>query len=230
MAGSLHAQLGDPRGAIVECAASMTDFQLNQVNLTHGFVSKQLAALSPLKRLPVLEISGRGVTSVPTMLRMIATGSALYSGSPAELAQIDSWTTTALNDFLSIADSWTQPIFGYAEDQPELIVYASKSCMEYLGVLNAHLQNKNFICGDSVSIADIAWAGALTNLFRLVINPNTAKKYAEVTRWFAGISTLPQFISAFGKIHMCHSSAEIPKGIKIPKKFDPPTFEDSNKS
>lgn len=64
----------------------------------------------------MLETSGQGVTSVPTMLRLVVAGSPLYAGSSAELAQIDSWTSAALNDFLAIADSWTAPIFGYAED------------------------------------------------------------------------------------------------------------------
>ena len=164
------------------------------------------------------------------MLRLVVAGSSLYAGSPAELAQIDSWTSAALNDFLAIADSWTAPIFGYAEDQPEVISYAQKQCMEYIGVLNAHLQKKNYICGEGVTIADIAWAGALTNLFRLVIAPKIASKFTEVTRWFKDISTNPHFVNAFGKVHMCRQNANIPKGIKIPKKFDPQTFEDPNKS
>ena len=75
--------------------------------------------------------------------------------------------------------------------------------MEYIGVLNAHLQKKNYICGEGLTIADIAWAGALTNLFRLVIAPKIASKFTEVTRWFKYISTNPHFVNAFGKVHMC---------------------------
>ncbi len=58
-------------------------------------------------RLPVLDVSGRGITSITAALRFVAHGSGLYSGSAAQLALIDAWTDSAVTDLYPIVDSVT---------------------------------------------------------------------------------------------------------------------------
>jgi glutathione S-transferase len=65
------------------------------------------------------------------------------------------------------------------------------------------LKGKKFITGKNVSVADFTAAVTLLPLFQLTLDETTRKGLVDLTKWFEGVTKLPAWVSAAGKIFMC---------------------------
>ena len=69
--------------------------------------------------------------------------------------------------------------------------------------LNNVLKGKKWIVGDSITMADIACASALTPAFQLVFDAGFRKGRADLAKWFEAFVALPQVLSTAGSIKSC---------------------------
>jgi glutathione S-transferase len=69
--------------------------------------------------------------------------------------------------------------------------------------LNSHLKGKQWIVGNSVTMADIACASVLTPAFQMIFDAGFRKGRADLAKWFEGFVALPQVVSTAGSIKCC---------------------------
>jgi glutathione S-transferase len=74
-----------------------------------------------------------------------------------------------------------------------------------MNLLNEHLKTRTLLCGYRVSIADVAVAAPLHNMFSFLLDEKFRNSVVNVTRWFSFISGQEEWKRSFGKIHFCVS-------------------------
>merc|ERR1712179_217009 len=73
---------------------------------------------------------------------------------------------------------------------------------------NDHLLTRTYLVGESVTLADIAVARTLLNLYKQVVDPNFRKPFMNVTRWFTTVINQPNAKGVFGAVALCSKMAE----------------------
>merc|ERR1719391_255364 len=80
-----------------------------------------------------------------------------------------------------------------------------KSAMK---TLNDHLLTRTFLVGERISLADIAVACTLLNLYKHVLDPSFRKPFLNVTRWFTTVINEPNAKAVIGSFTLCSKMAE----------------------
>jgi len=71
-----------------------------------------------------------------------------------------------------------------------------------LKVLNTHLNGKHFLVGESLTIADVSTACALSYFMGTVLGAGERKAFPNVVNWFERCISLPSFIRRMGYVKM----------------------------
>lgn len=69
--------------------------------------------------------------------------------------------------------------------------------------LNNYLKGKQWIVGNSVTMADIACAAVLTPAFQMIFDAGFRKGRGDLAKWFEGFVALPQVVATAGSIKCC---------------------------
>merc|ERR1712112_167448 len=80
-----------------------------------------------------------------------------------------------------------------------------KSAMK---TLNDHLLTRTFLVGERISLADIAVACTLLNLYKHVLDPSFRKPFLNVTRWFTTVINQPNAKAVIGSFTLCSKMTE----------------------
>merc|ERR1711915_929395 len=73
---------------------------------------------------------------------------------------------------------------------------------------NDHLLTRTFLVGERISLADIAVACTLLNLYKHVLDPSFRKPFLNVTRWFTTVINQPNAKAVIGNFTLCSKMAE----------------------
>merc|ERR1739838_1067945 len=77
-----------------------------------------------------------------------------------------------------------------------------------LKTLNDHLLTRTFLVGERLTLADIAVACTLLNLYKQVLDPAFRKPFLNVTRWFTTVINQPNAKAVIGSFTLCSKMAE----------------------
>merc|ERR1712038_66737 len=98
---------------------------------------------------------------------------------------------------------------------------AKEDVKSALTCLNDHLLTRTFLVGERISLADIATACTLLNLYKHVLEPNFRKPFGNVNRWFTTVINQPNVKAVIGDFALCTKMAEFDE-----KKYPEPKEED----
>jgi glutathione S-transferase len=94
-------------------------------------------------------------------------------------------------------------LVGYVPSDKEKYNAGRKQLKDVSKTLDSHLKGKDFLVGNSVSIADISIGTLFFNAFRLVFDEKTRQSLPNLTKWFEKVSSLPAYFYHYGKIWYC---------------------------
>ncbi len=160
--------------------------------------SPTFRAINPNGKVPaIVDTDGPGgkearVFDSTAILIYLAEKTGQFGGTAADRPELLSWLlfiATGLGPFSGQAVH-----FQFAAPDP--IDYAinryRREAARHYGVLNDHLQGRNFIVGDSYTIADMSawgWVDRAARVFKGDADPLAA--FPNVARWFKGIDARP---------------------------------------
>jgi len=141
----------------------------------------EFLSMSPMGQIPYLQLEdGRGIAQSNAIALYLAQGSSLIPDDNFDRAQLDQWLFWEANNYeYFIANCIGDMMYmGKTIDQrdPMRVTRAEQS----LGMLDAHLQSRQWIVGDDVSVAD-ACLLAYTRLAHLGGFDLTAR--ANIRQW-----------------------------------------------
>ena len=145
----------------------------------------------------------------------------LLGNNPMERAQVHQWIDYATFEISMASNPLIDPIFGWKYYSKEEVNNASKDLKKRIEVLEKHLNGKEFLVGNSITLADIV----VFNKIRFVmmfLYPEQMRNniFKNVTNWFTKIMESPEAKKAYGRILLCKQvvKAHIPEKKKEEKK------------
>lgn len=158
-----------------------------------GLDTPEYRAMNPFGKVPVLKDGDDApIFESMAIARYLAEkygdGGAFWPADPAQRAQVDKWAEWGKN---SLARDFTAPIFWLvwrtaAKDRDDNLVERNLDAfINHLRQLDAQLKGRAFICGEDLTLADVAAGHVLYRYFEIPIYrpslPNLAAYYARLT-------------------------------------------------
>ncbi|MBB3995972.1 GST-like protein [Sulfitobacter undariae] len=166
-------------------------FELVPVDTAEGEQhTTEFRSINPNGKVPAIDDDGTVVFDSTAILIYLSDKTGKLGSAPKNRGELLSW-------LLFIA-SGLGPFSGqsvhFHHSAPEVLPYAKNRFMReterHYQVLNAHLKGREFIVGDSYSIADIsAWGWAIRG--GRVLGGEGLAQFPEVYRWFKAINARP---------------------------------------
>merc|ERR1711892_1480641 len=180
------------------------DFVFGETNKTPDFLKK-----FPLGKVPAFEGSDGVILTESNAIAYYVANEELRGGSDAAArAQVVQWMCMADNEILPASCTWVFPTMGIMQFNKNATERAKEDIKAALQTLNDHLLTRTFLVGERLTLADIAVACTLLNLYKQVLDPSFRKPFLNVTRWFTTIINQPNAKSVLGSFTLCSKMAE----------------------
>jgi len=125
--------------------------------------------------------------------------SGLLGANPFQEAQIDQWVTWA-ELLLPTIDQIAGAIQGTMKMDNTKFTDLVKKLKESIKIMNNHLNGKQWLVGDKLSLADIVAGSILTPAFQLVLDAGFRKGMKNAGEWFERFVAVPGVVKAAGNI------------------------------
>merc|ERR1711902_371876 len=112
------------------------------------------------------------------------------------------------NEILPASCTWVFPTLGIMQFNKTATERAKEDVKSALKTLNDHLLTRTFLVGERLTLADIAVACTLLNLYKHVLEPDFRKPFVNVTRWFNTVVNQPNAKAVVGQVNLCTKMAE----------------------
>jgi len=186
--------------------ADLSQVQVQEIILNEEEAKgKEFKSKSLTGKFPFLETEEGPLFESAAIARYFARrgGNSSVAGESAwEQAQIDQWidfsTSSVLPHLMSIYRGTFHNI-GDADSYNESV----KSIKDSLKVLNTHLQGKDFLVGNKITVADVVVASHLLIPFQTALDAGFRKAMPNVGAWIERLIKNPSFVKRHGNIKLC---------------------------
>lgn len=152
-------------------------------------------ALNPNHKVPVLEDDGFILWESYAIVQYLADktpGQRIYPLGTRARADVNRWLFWCAQHFspaYSILDweNHVKGLIGLGGPEPAQVKRGEQQLGEFAGILDAHLADRDWICGDALSLADLAIAAPLADTERARL-PVT--HLGNLQRWFSQVREL----------------------------------------
>lgn len=105
--------------------------------------------------------------------------------------------------------------FGWAVIESDVYNNSVKELKEAIKVLNTHLQGKDYLVGNHLTVADLIVACSLILPFQTALDGGFRKAMQNVTNLVEKIVKLPEVVKRLGNVKFAH---KVIKAVAPPKK------------
>jgi glutathione S-transferase len=189
----------NPRRTRIFLAEKGIAVQTEQVDImTLQHKTPEYTAINPLQRLPALVLDdGRVITESMAICRYFETlqpDPALFGKGAAQIALVEMWNRRAeINFFANVAAVFRHLHPAMKElEVPQIPAFAEANRPRvtwFLELLNGELAKREFVAGDSYSVADITAMVAVD--FMKPARLNIPEDLSNVKRWHAAVAARP---------------------------------------
>lgn len=214
MSVTLHTEAGNFRAFKIIIAAKYNDVKLNIPEFNAAAIKDK----SPSGRAPLLETPSGCIFESNAIARYVgkARRDTDFCGSTFfESGQVDSWMDFSAHELELPVTLWLYPVLGYMSANAELTAKAKADVARALTTLNTHLNDKTYLVGDKVTLADVTVASTLVYVFKFLADPVYRKKFGNVVRWFETIAHQPHFMAVVGNVALCETELTAGAGSVI---------------
>lgn len=182
------------------------DFQSITVNLLQGeHRSPQFLAINPAGKVPVLEDGGRVVTESVAIVLYLAEkypDRKLIPSDPGEREELFRWLMFAVTELEGPLWRITRNtrLYPEAERQPTDVAIASREFKEMAAVLERHMDGREFVAGQRVSVADFVVAYTLDWGTVVELLGECPRLLAYVERMYARPKAAMRIAAAFASL------------------------------
>ena len=190
-----HPMSSNARRALMTAIHLGLSLELAEVDLMNADDSRRLGELNPNGKLPVLADGSLLLWESCAIMQYLAEqvpGQTLYPSAPQERADVNRWLFWAAQHFspaiavLAWERAW-KGMTGNGAADPLEEARGERELHACAVVLDAHLAQRDWLCGNALSLADFAVAAPLmySEAVRLPL-----AQYAHLQAWFARVQQL----------------------------------------
>lgn len=184
------------------------DFKYGETNKTPEFLNK-----FPLGKVPALETDDGQAIADSNAISFYLANEQLRGKTALEQAQVLQWVSFADNELLQPVVSLTFPALKILQLGGEELKRANEELTRVVGVLNKHLEGKEYLVGSNVTLADLAVSTYLIPLLQHVWDNEKLAKHANLNKWFNNLISQPQF-NALGQLNLKQAKKKAPAEAK----------------
>jgi glutathione S-transferase len=195
----LHVAPPSPRAFKVLAVARYLglDFDVCPVDLLNGAHQRpEFAALNPNKKMPVLEDDGFVLWESDAIIQYLASKkpeAGLLPADPrgrADVARWQFWQNAHWDPACGtlVFEHLVKKVFGQGDADPTQVAKGEADVRRFGGVLNGCLAGRQFLCNNTLSLADFS-IGSWLNYADRAHYP--LDDFREIRRWYAGLMELP---------------------------------------
>lgn len=129
----------------------------------------------------------------------------LLGATPFEQAKVEQMIALASGSVTPAMKTIEATVFGQMIS-PEAHALSLKSLKETCKVINELLKDKNWLCGSSITFADVHMFAALAPAFQICLDAGFRKAMPALTQWFEKMAKLPVVVGRMGVIKPCAKS------------------------
>ncbi|EOA85732.1 elongation factor EF-1 gamma subunit [Exserohilum turcicum] len=203
--GTLYTRNPNPRSFAIIAVAKSLNVELDVVYLDRNNKKDQekLQMLNPLNQVPFfIGSDGFVLTECVAILLYIASQDAestLMGNSRKDYYSILKWLSLANSDLLPAIGGIILPLLGL----PIAVRKNTRDCLAAVHanfkLLEAHLQDSNYLVGDEVTVADLFTAGTMV-FGVIVLHAMLRDRYPRVWEWFHDVHVIPEFRDVVGEL------------------------------
>lgn len=191
-------------------------FELGQTNKTPEFLAK-----FPLGKVPALDLpewvmsrqEGRpsqGLTESNAIAYYVANDALRGGHEDIERARVLQWMFFADNELVPAVFNYLFPLLGLL---PEAKSTAKPELCSLLKVLNDYLQDRVYLVGETITLADLTVASSLIPLFQHGLDESDRKPFVHLVRWFETVVRKKASEAVIGKFEFCGPIGETGLGL-----------------
>ena len=156
-------------------------------------------------------------SAIATHLARMSPSAGLMGANLFQEAQVNQWIAWA--DWLTGTLHEVESTIQGKDKKVNMDKYNAnvKRVKEQIRDLNNHLNGKQWISGNKVSVADIVCGCLLTPAFQTILDAGFRKGHGHVAAWFERFAALPEVVKTAGNIKACA------KALKPTTDFTPAT-------
>jgi len=164
---------------------------------------------NPTGKVPLLETDKGTISESNAIARYIAREGKpeFYGKSNIETALVDQWVDFASSEIELAAYAWIFPIQGVIPNNHVATKKAQEDIKKVLTILDNYLVTRTFLVGNHVTLADVAVATALLQLYQLVLDAPFRKDFVNTNRWFVTIVNQPEVKAVLGEVKLAEKAA-----------------------
>ena len=204
---------------VVELTKAPLDLQ--NVDWDNKETRKTLVTKSPTGTFPFLETE-EGVLSESQAIETYLASkykAELLGQSEMQKAQVRQWIDFASFELGYCEKEVVYPIFGWKQYCKESAEKANAKLKEFMQILDKQLNEKKYILGDTLTLADVALFRHLKLFFQLVFPKGMREKlFPKVNIWFTAVSQTAEVKKIYGKILLCNQPVKPFVSEKKPEK------------
>ena len=167
---------------------------------------KKLVTKTPTSTLPLLETEQGNISETNAILFYFAQKykKDLLGNNAFETAKINQWIEFASCEINRSHKAIINPIFGWNEFCKDTFDKENNKIRDHLKILEKELQNKNYLLGNRMTLADIVLFRHLRFFMMLYFPDGMRKKLLPNTsKWFEGLMKTEEAIKAYGRTVLC---------------------------
>ena len=192
-------------GSRVEIAAKFLEVPLefNRIPFTE-IKTPEYMKKHPLGKIPVLETPEGCIFESMSIIRYLARKAGkMYGSNPAETAQVDQWFEFIQSQLYPTMMPMVIGTMGYRFITKEQYDESKKQTVEILKNIDAHLNGKEFLALNQLTLADVVLGNQLRYPFCLTFDEATRANFPNLTKWFSALMEHPTNVKHFGKTWLC---------------------------
>ncbi|XP_065205240.1 elongation factor 1-gamma [Planococcus citri] len=179
------------------------DFVFGETNKSEEFLKK-----FPLGKVPAFETNdGKYLVESNAIAYYLATQQ-LRGTDVVQQAQVVQWLDFADGAILPASSRWVFPLLGIFPFNKQTVESAKTDVKSALQFLDEYLLTRTYLVGERITLADIAVATSLFQLYTHVLDPSFRKPYINVNRWFVTFINQPEVKTVIGEFKLCEKQTE----------------------
>jgi len=164
------------------------DFKYGETNKNEEFLKK-----FPLGKTPALETKDGQTLSDANAIAYYLANDKLRGSDEISRAQVLQWVSLSDNELLQPIVTLVFPILKILQVSGEELKRANEDLVRVVNVLNSHLNDRQYLVGDGVTLADLAVATYLVPLLQNVWDNEKLAKHANLAKWFNNLISQKEF-------------------------------------
>ena len=197
MSIKIHTNPPNFRSKTVRLVAELAGVPMEVVPVQFSEIkSPEFLKKNPMGQVPCVETPEGYINQSAAQSRhlvRIGKNKSLLGGSNFEQAEVDQWIEYSFSDVEPVYASLIYPIIGVMPFNKDRHQWGKDLLPEVLKQLNQRLENRQWLVGKSVTVADVFIGVQMFVLMRTVVSPKLRAGAPHLMKWFESFTQLPEF-------------------------------------